>query len=86
MNNFEYIVISDTNRVIAYFAELEDDVLFVQASFEKFYAEPDVLYSIKRVTVSDKTSVVNVHDSIEQEQIDEMVDHLRPGVYGYDCK
>ena len=86
MNNFEYIVISDTNRVIAHFAELEDAALFVQASFEKFYAEPDVLYSIKRVTVSDKTSVVNVHDSIEQEQIDEMVDHLRPGVYGYDCK
>ena len=86
MNNFEYIVISDTNRVIAHFAELEDAVLFFQASFEKFYAEPDVLYSIKRVTVSDKTSVINVHDSIEQEQIDEMVDHLRPGVYGYDCK
>jgi len=86
MNNFEYIVISDTNRVIAHFAELEDAVLFVQASFEKFYAEPDVLYSIKRVTVSDKTSVINVHDHIEQEQIDEMVDHLRPGVYGYDCK
>ena len=78
MNNFEYIVISDTNRVIAHFAELEDAVLFVQASFEKFYAESDVLYSIKRVTVSAKTSVLNIHDCIEQEQTDEMIEHLRP--------
>lgn len=72
MNSFEYIVISDTNRVIAHFAELEDAILFVQASFDKFYAEPDVLYSIKRVTVSDKTSVINIHDCIEQEQADQL--------------
>ena len=74
MGEFNYLIITDTNRVIAQFAEFKDATIFLTGVFEEYFAEPDLQYTIKRVPVTASTSTGTVYDRIEKEDHDRFLD------------
>ena len=70
MNSFNYLVISQTNVVIAQFGELENAMIFVEALFNKYFEDPKEQYTIKRVECSAETDVYTVYNRIEKEMRD----------------
>lgn len=67
MNSFNYLVINQANVVIAQFGELENAMIFVEALFNKYFADPKEQYTIKRVECSSETDVYTAYDRIEKE-------------------
>ena len=67
MNSFNYLVISQTNVVIAQFGELENAMIFVETLFNKYFEDPKEQYTIKRVECSAETEVYTAYDRIEKE-------------------
>ena len=70
MNSFNYLVISQTNVVIAQFGELENAMIFVEALFNKYFEDTKEQYTIKRVECSFETDVYTVYNRIEKEMRD----------------
>ena len=74
MGEFNYLIITDTNRVIAQFAEFKDATIFITGVFEEYFAEHDLQLTIKRVPVTDNTSIYTVYDRIKAEDHDKLLD------------
>lgn len=74
MGEFNYLIISDTNRILAQFAEFRDATIFLTGVFSEYFAEPDLQYTIKRVPVTENTSIYTVYDRIKKEDNDRMLD------------
>lgn len=74
MVEFNYLIITDTNRVIAQFADFKDATIFLTGVFDEYFAEPDLQYTIKRVPVTASTSIETVYDRIEKEDHDRLLD------------
>lgn len=60
MKEYNYAVSNEIGQIIAVFANLEDALIFIKASFEKYFAEP-LEYKIVRFDVNDLTSIQNVY-------------------------
>ncbi len=74
MGEFNYLIISDTNRILAQFAEFKDATIFLTGVFDEYFAEPDLQYTIKRVPVTASTSIETVYDRIKEEDHDRILD------------
>ena len=74
MVEFNYLIITDTNRVIAQFADFKDATIFLTGVFDEYFAEPDLQYTIKRVPVTASTCIETVYDRIKEEDHDGLVD------------
>lgn len=74
MGEFNYLIITDTNRVIAQFAEFKDATIFLTGVFDEYFAEPDLQYTIKRVPVTANTSIYTIYDRIQKEDHDRLLD------------
>lgn len=75
MAEFNYLIITDTNRVIAQFADFKDATIFLTGVFDEYFAEPDLQYTIKRVPVTAaSTSVETIYDRIKGEDHDRLLD------------
>ena len=74
MGDFNYLIISDTNRILAQFAEFKDATIFLTGVFDEYFAEPDLQYTIKRVPVTANTSIYTVYDRIQKEDHDRLLD------------
>lgn len=74
MGEFNYLIISDTNRILAQFAEFKDATIFLTGVFDEYFAEPDLQYTIKRVPVTANTSIYTIYDRIEKEDHDRLLD------------
>ena len=74
MGEFNYLIITDTNRVIAQFAEFKDATIFLTGVFEEYFAEPDLQYTIKRVPVTANTCIYTIYDRIQKEDHDRLLD------------
>ena len=59
MEEFNYVVYNEVGQVLAVFTDIEDALIFIKASFEKYYAEPTLNFKLTRFEVEGSTSIRN---------------------------
>lgn len=69
MQEHEYVVYETQGtmlRCIAKFKDVESATMYIQAMFEKYYDETDLILSVKRIPVTD-TDSLHIYDITGEE-------------------